>query len=185
MNTETKQPTCADLVAQSAANTIETIRLMLDPQTDDVTLGDDGSLDTVLMIDGEQCERHEDASNYRDDDTGELDAEEFISDSMDDIVETQRERFYEYGLSFDYVEPSNDNPEPYFRYQISWGGPSTEFRFFANRRGDDYDWITYKVEYWYLDWFDGAKTHVSGEVVELLWAQFNDTGSVQHAFDGV
>jgi hypothetical protein len=45
--------------------------------------------------------------------------------------------FAEYGLGFDYVAPGTfvDAPEGYWRYQISWGGPSDEFRFYASRCG--------------------------------------------------
>ena len=62
--------------------------------------------------------------------------------------------FHEYGLSFDFVESDtfDDQTEPYWRYQLSWGGPSDEIRFFAGR-----------TEYWFLDWFDGAYRDISAE----------------------
>ena len=62
--------------------------------------------------------------------------------------------FHEYGLSFDFVESDtfDDQTEPYWRYQLSWGGPSDEIRFFAGR-----------TEYWFLDWFDGAYRDISSE----------------------
>lgn len=55
--------------------------------------------------------------------------------------------FHEYGLSFDYVEPGTftDQEEGYWRYQISYGGPSSEFRFYAtphSTRG----WVLHFVE---------------------------------------
>ncbi len=61
--------------------------------------------------------------------------------------------FAHYALGFDYVAPGtfDDQKEGYFRYQLSWGGPSDEFRFFVNP-----DLSCHRVEYWYLDWFDGA-----------------------------
>ena len=42
--------------------------------------------------------------------------------------------FWEYGLALDYVAPGTfkDQKQGYFRYQISVGGPSEEFRFYAN-----------------------------------------------------
>lgn len=60
---------------------------------------------------------------------------------------------HEYGLSFDYVAPGtfSGQREGYFRYQLSWGGPSDEFRFYAGP-----DLSCHRVEYWLLDWFDGA-----------------------------
>ena len=95
---------------------------------------------------------------------------------------------YEYGLGFGYVAPETfkDQNEGYFRYQISWGGPSDEFRIFADasgRRG----WSIYRVEYWYMDWFDGASVTLRGEdlafMSELVECFFGDSGTmdVKHA----
>ena len=55
--------------------------------------------------------------------------------------------FFDYGLGFDYVEMGTfpDQDKDYYRYQISWGGPSEEFRIYEN--GD--------VEFVFLDWFCG------------------------------
>ena len=48
--------------------------------------------------------------------------------------ESEREEFYDYGLSFDYVSPNTfkEQEQGYFRYQLSWGGPSDEFRIYTN-----------------------------------------------------
>lgn len=54
-------------------------------------------------------------------------------------------------LSWDYVEP-----EGYYRLQLSWGGPSDEFRIYPAK--DDYSVDV--IEYFYMDWFDGAKVNV-------------------------
>jgi len=85
----------------------------------------------------------------------------------------------EYGLCFDYVAPNTfaDQREGYFRYQLSWGGPSDEFRFFINS-----DLSCHRVEYWFLDWFDGASRILSGGDARLLlevcdW--FNEIGIVR------
>lgn len=66
----------------------------------------------------------------------------------------------EYGLCIDFVEAGtfNDQREPYFRYQLSYGGPSEEFRIFLNG----------EVEFWFLDWFDGACVEVTGEDAEII-----------------
>ena len=72
----------------------------------------------------------------------------------------------EYGLCFDYVSPETFNGQRhgYFRYQISWGGPSDEFRYYL-----DESFRPTRVEYWYMDWFDGAKRTVShGKDFEFL-----------------
>ena len=68
----------------------------------------------------------------------------------------------ELGLSFDYVEPNtfNDQKEGFWRWQLSWGGPSDEFRIFVNE-----DNKIYKIEYWYLDWFDGASIIVKDSLI--------------------
>lgn len=50
----------------------------------------------------------------------------------------------EYPLCFD-LKKDFDTQENYVQYQMSWGGPSDEFRIYADR-----------IEYWYLDWFTGA-----------------------------
>ena len=103
-------------------------------------------------------------------------------DSNDDLG-----NMYEYGLSFDYVAPETfkDQDEGYFRYQLSWGGPSDEFRIFANKISD-YRWSVYKIEYWYLDWFDGAKTVLIGQDYDFIKEIFNsffvDAGSADSEF---
>jgi hypothetical protein len=90
---------------------------------------------------------------------------------------------WEYGLCFDYVGPNTfrDQGEPYFRYQLSWGGPTEEFRFYC---GPDLE--PYRVEYWYLDWFDSAKIELEGKNLELLleiWNWFKEGGAVQNALE--
>jgi hypothetical protein len=82
--------------------------------------------------------------------------------------------FWEHGLSFDYVAPHtfNDQRRGYFRYQISWGGPSTEFRFYTNP-----DFSVYKIEFWLLDWFDGAyKTLYDADydLMQEIWEWFRE-----------
>jgi len=93
--------------------------------------------------------------------------------------------FNEYGLSFDYVAPGTFNGQRrgYFRYQISWGGPSDEFRFYAEGRG--YRWTLDRVEYVFLDWFDGAKRTLSGDNLALLaeiFEDFADVGALESAY---
>ena len=69
--------------------------------------------------------------------------------------------FYSYGLAFSFVEPYAQDGEHmagYFRYQLSWGGPSDEVRFYQDGG----------IEYWYMDWFDGAKI----DIKDLDWAKW-------------
>ena len=61
-------------------------------------------------------------------------------------------------LGFDYVPPHtwDDQPEGYWRWQFSWGGPGDELRGYVNENKE-----LHRLEYWFLDWFDGASVQVS------------------------
>jgi len=72
---------------------------------------------------------------------------------------------YEYGLSFEYVAP--ETSPGYFRYQLSWGGPSDEFRFYADKAAGR-DFYVRNIGYAFLDWFDGTTTLLQGEDLALL-----------------
>jgi len=92
---------------------------------------------------------------------------------------------YDYGLCFDYVAPDTfeDQKEAYFRWQLSWGGPADEFRFYANP-----DLSLYRIEYWFLDWFDGAGVELEGEDFMLLseiFDWFKETGAIEKALEEV
>ena len=60
-------------------------------------------------------------------------------------------------LSFDYVPPNtfDKQPEGYWRWQFSWGGPGDELRGYVNEHKE-----LHRLEYWFLDWFDGASLQV-------------------------
>lgn len=78
-------------------------------------------------------------------------------------------RLDEYGLCFDYVEPGTfqDQEQGYFVYQISWGGPSDEFRFFINNL--DYPEVQEpEIEYWFLDWNDGYGQRLEGPDYDFM-----------------
>ena len=66
----------------------------------------------------------------------------------------------EYGLSLDRVEAGTFEKQraPYTRYQLSWGGPSEEFRVYDNG----------EVEFWFMDWYDGASVEVSGNDAAII-----------------
>lgn len=67
------------------------------------------------------------------------------------------EDYYDYvnqlGLSFDFraADASEGRSCGYWRWQLSTGGPGDEFRVYT-----DVDKNIDRVEYVYLDWFDGA-----------------------------
>ena len=64
------------------------------------------------------------------------------------------------GLGFDYVEPHTftDQLEGYWRWQFSWGGPSDELRAYVNELKE-----IHRLEYWFMDWMDGAKIDLTQE----------------------
>lgn len=97
---------------------------------------------------------------------------------------------HEYGLSFDYVAPDTftNQKEGYWRYQLSWGGPSDEFRFYSS--GPDV--TPYRIEYWFLDWFDGAhitirpRRHMGAgdryHVALRLWHWFSECETTAYVY---
>jgi len=115
--------------------------------------------------------------------------EDRIDDQLSSTIETVRARWdsyckgeedteegtiHEYGLSFDYNEDKDC-----FIWLLSWGGPQDEFRFFASF-GE-----LQRVEYGFLDWYDGATRHLKGEDLELLseiWEWFTECGSVEAVY---
>jgi hypothetical protein len=99
---------------------------------------------------------------------------EIRADRLEDLgQEPDDASLGEYGLAFGYVEPGTftDQREGYFRYQIAWGGPSEEIRFFVNPDLHS----CHRIEFWYLDWFDGAPLDVTGdEVAEATFGWFEE-----------
>lgn len=90
----------------------------------------------------------------------------------------------EYGLCFDFVPAGTfeDQKKPYFRYQLSWGGPAEEFRFYIDSQLEPY-----RIEFWLLDWFDGASEELEGEdfrLLENIFELFREQGLVQLALSG-
>ena len=75
----------------------------------------------------------------------------------------------EYGLCFDKVEPNTFQGQKlgYWRWQLSWGGPSDEFRIFV-----DEDKNIYKIEYWYMDWYDGASIIVKNKIIYQIIKEY-------------
>lgn len=98
-----------------------------------------------------------------------------------DLTEKAYEQFSNYALSFDYVAPHTftDQAEGYFRYQMSWGGPSDEIRFYSYDAGRS----CYRAEYWFMDWFDGAKVDVTGTVADDVFAWFQEVGATESEYE--
>ena len=68
---------------------------------------------------------------------------------------------------FEGANTFDDQKEGYWRWQFSWGGPSDELRAYVNR--DD---SMHRLEYWYMDWFDGAKVNIAAE--HPAWQKMQD-----------
>lgn len=96
---------------------------------------------------------------------------EYLGDLFDRVdgdgieADNAETEFNEYGLSFEWVEPTDDNDE-FFRYLMSWGGPSDEFRFYLGYGG----YLRF-VEYHYMDWYDGAHVVTDKEFGQRLWGK--------------
>jgi len=83
------------------------------------------------------------------------------------LIDTCYERQSEYGLCFDYASRTLGNKGGYYRYQLSWGGPQEEFRFFV-----DPDGFLRRVEFWYLDWGTGERIVLKDKEFALLKGVF-------------
>jgi len=87
----------------------------------------------------------------------------------------------DYGLSFDFA-PSSATGCGFFRWQLSTGGPGDELRFYVSP-----DLGLGRVEYWFLDWFDGYGRPLTGADFDLLtelWGDFfRETGAARYALE--
>jgi hypothetical protein len=127
----------------------DTLNMYLNP--DSLTIKEllsDSDMDNDIL---DQIKEEKEENNLSDDDTFNM----LSSPLQDDVREQYQERFNEYGLSFDYVELDKDVEHDYFRYQLSYGGPSDEIRFYDNGA----------IEYVYLDWFCGVGFNVTNDEV--------------------
>ena len=76
----------------------------------------------------------------------------------------------EYGLAWDFVEPKTEynSGAGYYRWQISWGGGSDEFRIYISEEYLPHRNEIKKIEYWFLDWYDGASIETSHELIQQI-----------------
>jgi hypothetical protein len=161
-NGNTKEKTCEDKVERSLDSRIEDIRILWQ--------ADKMGLESVADLEKE-------------------DYEDFLQEAMVDYIEPEDfdpedyGSFNEYGLCFDWVSSDTfkDQEQGFFRYQISYGGPSEEFRFFV-----DADLVCYRIEFWYLDWFDGAHrtlTSPDKDVMMEIFEMFKECGTLEHLLE--
>lgn len=167
--TENKQPTCKERVQPALESTLETLRLLWKGHIQAECESCDGIGEYNRGGKDFECPDCNGTGHYGDEDR-------YIEDLGN---------LYEYGLSFDYVAPNtfNDQKEPYWRYQLSWGGSSDEFRIYGNTL-NEYSVTIYRIEYWFMDWFDGASITLSGEdykfIEELILSFFGESGRMYH-----
>lgn len=153
-----------------------TIEPDLDSQHHWVVSGADGDIGTFAsMAEAEAAQREYRIEKGLDPDTGERPDSESVL-----------QEFHEYGLCFDYVAPRTfrDQDEGYWRYQLSWGGPSDEIRFYGHFV-DDYKCPVYRAVYVFQDWYDGAELTLSirDPIVQYIWSEFEDTGTASHTYE--
>lgn len=169
--TESKQPTCKERVREHFRGRMADLRALLDAQhkAGRECEACDGSGDTFDVVTGEVTGDCPDCSGQgRYDEDGRL---------------PNLGTLNEYGLGFDYVAPNTFNGQRrgYWRYQLSWGGPSDEFRFYC-----DESRRPVRVEYWFMDWGDGASVRLTRgkdfDLLMALWEDWQDTGTVDHVY---
>lgn len=90
----------------------------------------------------------------------------------------------EYGLSLDYVAPGTFNGQKrgYWRYQLSWGGPSDEIRLYGEMV-NDYRIAVDRITYVFQDWFDGYERKLAGrdlQTAETLVESWAECGTLSH-----
>lgn len=85
--------------------------------------------------------------------------------------------FFDYGLALDYVPGTFKNKGAgYFRYQLSYGGPSEEIRFYFTPGAKQ----AYKIEFVYLDWGVGVGFDATNEDWAIwLFDWFNEVGTIE------
>ena len=75
-------------------------------------------------------------------------------------------------LGFDYVQAEEDrnnislSSTGFWRFQISWGGPQQEYRFYMNDPLQDEPTA---IKFWHLNWGDGACDDDVRGIGQRLW----------------
>ncbi len=174
-------PTCEDRVEDRLESRLSDLRLLWSAYSQEDCKTCDGSGEVEPELDDLNVAEDEDTIEDCIDCQGTGKA----GDEDGNVLSDYLGNIYEYGLDFGYVAPEtfNDQPEGYFRYQLSYGGPSDEFRIYA-QKVNEYSFSTYRIEYWFLDWFDGAHRTLTGENLEFLKEIFSsffvDSGTADH-----
>jgi hypothetical protein len=130
MTNTAKQPTCKELVNDQFNQVEQTYREALNyyMEFDGATEGEQIAMKVIDKHKGDYFHEYDDLFDYVNNDA----------------------------LSWDYVEEEDEDNPAYYRLQLSWGGPSDEFRIYPIGDTLEIDCI----DYHYMDWFDGASIPV-------------------------
>ena len=85
--------------------------------------------------------------------------------TMADVDKAEKDENGITWLDFSYVEAHTFNGQErgYYRWQLSWGGPSDEYRIWMNPNGIEH------ITYHFMDWYDGAEMEVyDNEIQEFI-----------------
>ena len=75
-----------------------------------------------------------------------------LQKDMQYVIFSPANYFEKKGLGIDLIEKDDlDLDDHFIRYQLSWGGPQDEFRFWKNG----------KISYHFMDWFDHAEKDIT------------------------
>ena len=130
MNNTQQELKCADLVQDEFNQTEQTYQEANDffNQYDNATEGEQIALKVIDKHKGDYFHEYENLFDY-------------VNQSA---------------LSWEYVEGEDEKNPGFYRLQLSWGGPSDEFRIYTIGDTLEIDCI----DYHYMDWFDGASINV-------------------------
>ena len=164
--------TCAERIDAEYSSTMETLRILWAGYCNDECPTCDGT--------GKRCNCDEENCPDKDTVCPSCNGKGNLSEDTPEFGS-----LHEYGLSFDYCYPDNENPG-YFRYQLSWGGPSDEFRIYADKRSK-YNWVIWKISYVFMDWFDSAEKVLTGDdltfMKNLVSSFFGECGSMDSTYN--
>jgi len=167
-------PVERQVAIEHAASRNEQLLDLLEPITaQDLVLGDNGTLDTVIecpKLDWSETINHEWAADFRTDDFN-IDFELVLDAFCDEISDAQIARLDELGLSFEPIELDFNTQEITFEFLFSWGGPSEALRFTIDADGKDT--TPSNIEFIFKEWFKCQSIEVNG---------CNFTGLTEFAF---
>jgi len=186
----TEQETCEQRIGAALESTMDDIRILWTTYT----IGEKAFESVKELYDkyeyfcAKEVPSNKDDREEYDDEKDDLESDiEILDDDERYVFDNYRqasdlggpEGIYDYGLSFDYVPYDDQNSYgDFFRWQLSWGGPSDELQFYVTP-----DNHVKSVDYAYKDWLDGATRTLKGDNKKMavqIFDWFAETGTVDH-----